>query len=534
MARLPWLLLLIAVALQVRSGILTLPGDLAQSDPPAHFTTGVMLHDFLEHPFVPPMPFAECFYIQYPKVAFGHWPPVFYVIEALWFFVFGVSILAAKWLCEGLAAVCALVLYRLCSRCWGAWYAGAFTAVFLAFPLVQGEAWRVMADMLLTLLVLLAMASFSDYVNGGKRKDAFWFAAWSVLAVLTKGTAWLLLIPFTAGPLLTLHRHVYSRLSYWLSIAGILALSLPFYLWMSSLHVGYPTGFAGQIVHLKTMLSNMTPVQRTIGVCLLMAATATIYWFRPRKPAQATSVLPVLFALWIVSQVVFIVLVPLTPEWDRYLMPALAAAAFLLAGSAAGLERRLAKIGFKHGKLLTALLCGVAIAPWLHVKLLYATTAYSQACSSIPLTRTPLVILVDSDAWGEGAVVAARLEQDRLRRSYVLRATRLLSDSDWSGREYSLKYEDTAAIRRVLDNNLVDYAVIDESVLAPSARLLEAALQDPAEKWELTKRIPVAMGRRSGELLVYRRAVPVGSGSVPSSVQLGPERDRMMLTCRAK
>ena len=95
-----WTLLVLAVCLQVRAARTFLPADLATSDGPAHFTTGLMLHDFLcAGHYLRPMTFAKCFYVHYPKVAFGHWPPVFYVIEAAWFFVFGTSIAAARWLC---------------------------------------------------------------------------------------------------------------------------------------------------------------------------------------------------------------------------------------------------------------------------------------------------------------------------------------------------------------------------------------------------------------------------------------------------
>ena len=30
------------------------------------------------------MEFAENYYVHYPEVALGHWPPTFYVVQALW------------------------------------------------------------------------------------------------------------------------------------------------------------------------------------------------------------------------------------------------------------------------------------------------------------------------------------------------------------------------------------------------------------------------------------------------------------------
>jgi hypothetical protein len=42
-----------------------------------------MVHDYvLDFPWPNPLRFAQAFYDYYPKVAFGHWPPFFYVVEA--------------------------------------------------------------------------------------------------------------------------------------------------------------------------------------------------------------------------------------------------------------------------------------------------------------------------------------------------------------------------------------------------------------------------------------------------------------------
>jgi hypothetical protein len=57
----------------------------AAADEPAHYVTGLMVHDYLARGFPSnPLEFARGFYSRYPKVAIGHWPPVFYIVQALW------------------------------------------------------------------------------------------------------------------------------------------------------------------------------------------------------------------------------------------------------------------------------------------------------------------------------------------------------------------------------------------------------------------------------------------------------------------
>ncbi|MGB6075548.1 MAG: hypothetical protein WBG29_07920, partial [Candidatus Acidiferrales bacterium] len=54
-------------------------------DEPAHYVTGLMFHDyFASLHYFSPLQFAENYYVHYPKVGIGHWPPVFYLLQAFW------------------------------------------------------------------------------------------------------------------------------------------------------------------------------------------------------------------------------------------------------------------------------------------------------------------------------------------------------------------------------------------------------------------------------------------------------------------
>src|SRR5947209_9185195 len=51
-------------------------------DEGAHYITGVMMRDYVAvHKLVSFRQYAEDYYLHYPKVALGHWPPVFYTVE---------------------------------------------------------------------------------------------------------------------------------------------------------------------------------------------------------------------------------------------------------------------------------------------------------------------------------------------------------------------------------------------------------------------------------------------------------------------
>src|SRR5580698_9640953 len=83
--------LAVAIALQGTGGAWN--NDFgSNSDEPAHFVSAVMLRDFLlGGELAHPMAFAKLFYLHYPKVAIGQWPPFLYVVLGSWMVVFGVS-----------------------------------------------------------------------------------------------------------------------------------------------------------------------------------------------------------------------------------------------------------------------------------------------------------------------------------------------------------------------------------------------------------------------------------------------------------
>src|SRR3954449_13247727 len=86
-------------------------------DEPAHVVTGLMVHDYAFRLGWPaPMPFAENYYLHYPQVALGHWPPFFYVLQALWACVFGVGRTPLLLLMAALCTALAALVFRVARR----------------------------------------------------------------------------------------------------------------------------------------------------------------------------------------------------------------------------------------------------------------------------------------------------------------------------------------------------------------------------------------------------------------------------------
>src|ERR1700676_3378605 len=92
---------LIAVLLQWRAGAFL--AEFSGSDEAAHLVTSLMVHDYVAAGMPgSPVKFAEDYYVRYPKVTFGIWPPLFHLSQAAWMLTFSPSrgsvlILMAVW-----------------------------------------------------------------------------------------------------------------------------------------------------------------------------------------------------------------------------------------------------------------------------------------------------------------------------------------------------------------------------------------------------------------------------------------------------
>jgi Dolichyl-phosphate-mannose-protein mannosyltransferase len=501
----PWIVLAMAIYLQAHVGRIFLHSDLIGADPPGHFTTGVMLYDFLRHGWpMKPMHFAESFYAQYPKVGLGHWPPMFYVLQAIWYMVFGAKIAVARWLCATIAGCSAWMLYRCCRMHLGAWHGIAAAGLFLAMPVVRVQAWDVMSDVLLAGLAFCAICSLSGYLESKTTKDALLLSLWTSLAILTKGTGWLLLAVIVAAPLVSRQRVVYAKWRYWLSLSLTVLLSAPFYVVVNGLGIGYPLHRKWYVHLLLVMLRGASAWQWIVGSFALASFVLGLRWWLKKGPIQPAERTAVLMATWCFTLAAFIVLVPLTGELNRYFISAIAPGIFLAVSLLFALEQRIDTTGFLYIELAAVLGCAVIFAA-IPVKLA-TTTAYSQALKAIPISNERQAILLEGDSYVEGTIIATRLSEDVDHSTQFVRGSKFIASSDWDGENYQLRYSSPEALRLAMDNLGIEYIVLDASApIRPGLAMLGRVLADQSRSWKTIARQQMDVGLRHGEVIVLRR-----------------------------
>ena len=129
------------------------------------------------------------------------------------------------------------------------------------------------------------------------------------------------------------------------------------------------------------------------------------------------------------------------------------------------------------------------------------------------------IFVIASDAQGEGMFVSSLALADTQVRHTALRATKVLAQSDWMGRDYRQLFETPETLTEYLRSVPVAAVAVDTSVpddkWFPHSELLDQTMKtDPA--WELWRTFDVVRNgiRHPGALSVYRQ---IQHGRLPRS-----------------
>ena len=103
-----------------------------------HYVTGLLVQDFLTSGhWSNPLTFASQYYLHYPKVALGNWPPGFSLMQAAWGMIFGVPRISMLFGMMVLTAWLAYLVYRAAEKYFGPVWAALGAGLCIAAPLTQ-------------------------------------------------------------------------------------------------------------------------------------------------------------------------------------------------------------------------------------------------------------------------------------------------------------------------------------------------------------------------------------------------------------
>ena len=445
---------ILLLALQTAGGAWNAEFD-GYPDEAAQFVTGRMIWEYVSDlPSGSPIEWAEQYYLHYPKVGLGHWPPAYHVAEALWSFVFGSSRVSAIWLQWILGLASLTGLYAIARPRFPTAVTWAIVLFAMASPVFQQGLEQTMAELscllcsILFILASLQLFKHSDYLTNAA------VAAVIVVAIAVKGTGVCLIgVPFLI--LSVAGQRTPWRIWWFLTATAGVLIILVFWL-KGGNSIAYWSG-------MKT--SFIWPVAALGGLLGWGFAGLAIFGLR-RDP------LAIVAACIILSSIVtsFALRAMNEPRhWIMVLPPLL-----LLAGYAVSTLPR----------WLAALLAGMAILlfPW---RFYHQTPAgYADLIRQLHL---PSRVLVSSGrgAIGEGGWVAEMSIAERYPASFVVRASKLLSESGWNGEHYLLLAPDTKAVEKILDEVAIDVVVLEAPrANFPTHHVLLASAMATSPSWK--------------------------------------------------
>lgn len=507
----------LVILLQLHHGFYAsdLGGD---PDEPAHAVTSLMVRDYLTTGLGQnPLQFANDYYARFPKVALGHYPPMYYLIAGVWLLPF--RSIAALGLLQALQiGLLAATTAWLLRRHLPAWASALIALAWSLTPFVLKQSVLVMSDLQLALLCLWSALAWSRFLETRTLGWSLAFGGLAAAAILTKASAWSLALLPGLSLLFTQRWSLLKSWRLWAAMVPVLVLALPWQLWSSKITARGMTGMSPP-QHLQAAIPFYAEtLPRVLGwaiasvlvISLLHHLTTVV-----RRRAMSADA-AVLWSLLIATMV--IVLVVPAGLTSRYLMPlffpALIIAVIELLGFSAWFASRL----HRPAPLMSLASLGiVAMLTCLTLPASYdkQVTGFSTAINHI-LAHSPtngdVRLLVESDARGEGALVAAAAFQltHPTRPIAVLRASKELASQDWMGRGYTLRVGTAADTLRLLDQRHVDWVVLDtslpDSLVTPDHLMLEQALRSENSGWLHQADQPVERASgHTGSLQLYHR-----------------------------
>ncbi len=478
-------------------------------DEASHFVTGVCLLDYCRKALgTNPLSFAESYYAHYPKVAFGHWPPVFYVLQALWYGVLGVSTLNALLLVGCITATASLILFLRLRRLYGTWIASLSICAFLWLPVVRRSTLLLMSDMLTGLFTLLAILAFCDGWIHGRRRYWLQFALWTLLAIGTKESGLTLLVfALIALPLLGGKTFLGRRNLYLMAIGFGLVLAVTLFLYAASgvLHSRDQPQAAMTLSELWQRLPLLATFAGGVPVAMILIAAfgaAGVLAIRKSAASRDQFVLAKIALIYLLTTLAS-QLAARTQVEDRYFLAAYFPLAILFAQGLSSLQWTTNRITGKRaaGFVIAAACAILSIVAMPGGKMYERRTGYAEIAAAIPFDPRLPAILVSSDASGEGSFLAERLIRDSSRDGLVLRASKMLSNSDFLGNR-KLLTKSIDQVHEFLDGVPVRFIVLDmNGFIDPFSRahhrLLEDTLRRDPEQFRLIGNFPLYFdGRR--------------------------------------
>jgi Dolichyl-phosphate-mannose-protein mannosyltransferase len=293
-------------------------GDFWWSDAPRHAMDGVFYYDMARSlPVTHLRQWATDYYLHYPAVTVLFYPPLFAVVEAVFFSLFGVSPAVAQITVSAFLLAAAYGAYFLTRRWVGRVAAFSVALLFVGSPAIGLWGRQVMLEIPTFAFLIWTSYFFFRYLDSEKPRDLYLVTGLVLATIYTKQTV-IFIVPVYLLTLYAVYRQaIFRRKEFWWSaaafVAGVIPLAAVTWKW-GRLNIKTVAG-GDWVEYSRLSLAGWLYVARqwSYQVTWIVLALAIVYcagailWKRWRLPS------PVLFLLtaWLLSGYIFFTLIAL-------------------------------------------------------------------------------------------------------------------------------------------------------------------------------------------------------------------------------
>jgi hypothetical protein len=449
-----------------------------------------MVREYLAHHlFENPLRFAENYYVHFPKVAIGHWPPLFYFVEAVWTLVFGASRATLLLLILLFDALLVLCVFRVAHDHAGAIPAFLAGLAMIAPPFLREAAFTVEPDMMLALLAFLAAMVYGRRLEARRPALSLFFIILCVACVLTHGRGVAVaLMPLVAT--LLMNSKAFSLMR-WLLIVGAFGAAVALAVLIGQSHM----------ISIAAVLENAAQLPWYVGKAMswpvFLIAAAGAWWSVRNRVYPLVAMTALVMSLWIL-------LMFLNSGVDSRYLIMVAPAIVVLFGT--GLQVLWTYAARMRALRATAavLLSVITLVSWsrsVHKPDLGFHNFVNEDLIAAPETR---ISLVAGGSAFEGAYIAEMALHDLTPYHVTLRASKVLASSTWSQLNYHLRMSSPGEVANYLDAAHIGLVVVQKGYVRPHMQQLLDAIASQRDPWT---DIP-----GPGQARVFRRTGPLPPG----------------------
>jgi 4-amino-4-deoxy-L-arabinose transferase-like glycosyltransferase len=297
-------------------------GDFWWSDAPRHAMDGVFYYDMARAlPIIHLKQWAIDYYLQYPAVTALTYPPVFALVEAAFFSVFGVSHVTAQLTVSFFLLLTAYGTYFLVRRWVDRITALATALLFIGTPVMALWGRQVMLEIPTFAFLIWSCCFFFLYLDSGKPRNLYLTVLLVLGAADTKQPA-VFILPAYLLTLYVVHKNkLFRRPEFWWSgalfIVGMSPLVLFTWLWGRT-NMQQAVG-GGWVRHSRFSLATWTYVARfewprQLGWAVLALALVYCVGCVSQRHWRLSKPITLFLVAWLVTAYVFFTLISVASQ----------------------------------------------------------------------------------------------------------------------------------------------------------------------------------------------------------------------------